>query len=58
MTLLNWTRTLSIPVYAAGVRTEFEARRLAELGVTGAQGPLYGSSWLTFDEVSALLGRS
>jgi diguanylate cyclase (GGDEF)-like protein/PAS domain S-box-containing protein len=58
VTLLNWTRTLSIPVYAAGVRTEFEARRLAELGVKGAQGPLYGSSWLTFDEVSALLGRS
>lgn len=57
VTLLSWTRTLDVPVYAAGVRTEFEARRLAELGVTGAQGPLYGSSWLTFDEVSALLGR-
>ncbi|WP_447004168.1 putative bifunctional diguanylate cyclase/phosphodiesterase [Saccharothrix isguenensis] len=58
VTLLRWTRTLGVPVYAAGVRTEFEARRLAELGVTGAQGPLYGSSWLTFDEVSAVLGRS
>lgn len=55
--LLTWTRTLGIPVYAAGVRTEFEARRLAELGVAGAQGPLYGP-WLTFDEVRGILGKS
>ncbi|WP_179118461.1 putative bifunctional diguanylate cyclase/phosphodiesterase [Saccharothrix sp. ALI-22-I] len=56
--LLTWARTLGIPLYAAGVRTGFEARRLVELGVTGAQGPLYGSSLLAFDEVSAILGKS
>ncbi|MFD0202019.1 MULTISPECIES: putative bifunctional diguanylate cyclase/phosphodiesterase [Saccharothrix] len=56
--LLTWSGTLGLPLYAAGVRTEFEARRLAELGVTGAQGPLFGSTLLTFDEVRAILGKS
>ncbi|MEU4444235.1 EAL domain-containing protein [Actinosynnema sp. NPDC050801] len=56
--LLTWTRTLGLPLYAAGVRTEFEARRLVELGVTGAQGPLFGSEPLSADEVAAILGKS
>ncbi|WP_461121438.1 putative bifunctional diguanylate cyclase/phosphodiesterase [Saccharothrix stipae] len=56
--LLTWTRTLGLPLYAAGVRTEFEARRLVELGVTGAQGPLFGSRLLSADEVAAILGKS
>ncbi|WP_158849870.1 putative bifunctional diguanylate cyclase/phosphodiesterase [Saccharothrix deserti] len=56
--LLTWARTLDITLYASGVRTEFEARRLVELGVTGAQGPLFGTSLLTFDEVAAILGKS
>ncbi|MEU4739403.1 EAL domain-containing protein [Actinosynnema sp. NPDC023658] len=56
--LLTWARSLGLPLYAAGVRTEAEARRLVELGVTGAQGPLFGSSLLTCDEVSAILGKS
>ncbi|MEV0680692.1 EAL domain-containing protein [Actinosynnema sp. NPDC050436] len=55
---LGWARGLGIPLYAAGVGTEFEARRLARLGVTGAQGPLFGTSPLTSDEVRALLGES
>jgi EAL domain-containing protein (putative c-di-GMP-specific phosphodiesterase class I) len=56
--LLTWSRTLGVPMSAAGVRTEFEARRLAELGVTGAQGPLFGSALLTADEVRGILGKS
>jgi diguanylate cyclase (GGDEF)-like protein/PAS domain S-box-containing protein len=56
--LLTWSRTLGVPLFAAGVRTEFEARRLAELGVTGAQGPLFGSALLTADEVRGILGKS
>ncbi|MEU6154215.1 EAL domain-containing protein [Actinosynnema sp. NPDC047251] len=56
--LLGWARTLDVPLYAAGVGTPFEARRLRELGVTGAQGPLFGASPLTADEVRGLLGKS
>ncbi|MEV8440973.1 EAL domain-containing protein [Actinosynnema sp. NPDC051121] len=56
--LLTWSRALGVPLFAAGVRTESEARRLAELGVTGAQGPLFGSALLTADEVRAILGKS
>ncbi|MEV1119672.1 EAL domain-containing protein [Actinosynnema sp. NPDC049800] len=56
--LLTWSRTLGLPLYAAGVRTEFEARRLVELGVTGAQGPLFGSALLTADDVRGILGKS
>ncbi|MFI9010051.1 putative bifunctional diguanylate cyclase/phosphodiesterase [Actinosynnema sp. NPDC053489] len=56
--LLTWSRTLGLPLYAAGVRTEVEARRLAELGVAGAQGPLFGTSLLTADEVHRILGKS
>ncbi|MFE9745248.1 putative bifunctional diguanylate cyclase/phosphodiesterase [Saccharothrix saharensis] len=56
--LLTWSRTVGLPLFAAGVRTEFEARRLAELGVTGAQGPLFGSALLTADEVRGILGKS
>ncbi len=56
--LLNWARTLRIPLYAAVVGTAFEARRLLELGVTGGQGPLFGVALLTADEVHGLLGKS
>ncbi|WP_433265063.1 putative bifunctional diguanylate cyclase/phosphodiesterase [Actinosynnema sp. CS-041913] len=56
--LLTWSRTLGIPLYAAGVGTAFEAGRLLELGVTGAQGPLFGKALLTADEVRRLLGKS
>ncbi|WP_367135537.1 putative bifunctional diguanylate cyclase/phosphodiesterase [Saccharothrix sp. HUAS TT1] len=55
--LFTWSRTLGLPLYASGVRTEVEARRLVELGVVGAQGPLYGPP-LSFDEVVAILGKS
>ncbi|MCE6998031.1 EAL domain-containing protein [Saccharothrix sp. S26] len=59
VTLLSWTRgTLGVPLFAAGVRTGAEARRLVELGVTGAQGPLFGSKLLTADEVRGILGKS
>ncbi|MBB5960280.1 diguanylate cyclase (GGDEF)-like protein/PAS domain S-box-containing protein [Saccharothrix tamanrassetensis] len=56
--LLGWARTLGLPLYAAGVGTAYEARRLAELGVTGAQGPLFGAGPLTADEVRRVLGRA
>ncbi len=56
--LLTWSRSLGLPLFAAGVRTEVEARRLVELGVTGAQGPLFGSALLTPDEVRGILGES
>ncbi|RKT72541.1 PAS domain S-box-containing protein/diguanylate cyclase (GGDEF)-like protein [Saccharothrix variisporea] len=56
--LLTWARTLGIPLYAAGVRTEFEARRLRELGVTGAQGPLFGTALWSADEVAEVLGKA
>ena len=55
---VTWSRTVGLPLFAAGVRTEFEARRLAELGVMGAQGPLFGSALLTADEVRGILGKS
>jgi len=56
--LLNWARTLDLPLYASGVGAGSEARRLAELGVVGAQGPLFGTALLAADEVDELLGRS
>ncbi|NUT46382.1 MAG: EAL domain-containing protein [Saccharothrix sp.] len=56
--LLTWSGTLGLPLYAAGVRSEHEARRLTELGVVGAQGPLFGPSLLTPDGVRAILGKS
>ncbi|MET9224775.1 EAL domain-containing protein [Lentzea sp. NPDC003310] len=52
--LLRWAAMLRLPLYADGVRTEGEASRLAELGVTGAQGPLFGHA-LSASEVSQLL---
>ncbi|MBW4716345.1 putative bifunctional diguanylate cyclase/phosphodiesterase [Saccharothrix obliqua] len=55
--LLTWTRTLGLPLYAAGVATRREADRLRELGVTGAQGPLFGPP-LTAEGVRAVLGKS
>lgn len=55
--MLTWAGSLGIPLHAAGVRTEVQERRLAELGVTGVQGPLFGEP-LSADEVAAILGRS
>ncbi|MEU5694140.1 EAL domain-containing protein [Actinosynnema sp. NPDC020468] len=55
LALLEWAATLGVARYAAGVRTETEADRLAALGVTAAQGPLFGDRLLTADEVTALL---
>jgi EAL domain-containing protein (putative c-di-GMP-specific phosphodiesterase class I) len=54
VTLLRWASILRLPLYADGVRTAAEAARLAELGVTGAQGPHFGST-LTAAQVSELL---
>ncbi|WP_053738372.1 EAL domain-containing protein [Nocardia sp. NRRL S-836] len=54
VTLLRWASILDVPLHADGVRTPFEAARLAELGVTGGQGPHLGPT-LTADEVSQLL---
>ncbi|NUT93247.1 MAG: EAL domain-containing protein, partial [Saccharothrix sp.] len=56
--LLTWVRTLGIPLYAAGVRTAYEAERLRGLGVTGAQGPLYGTALWSADEVAEVLGKA
>ncbi|MCG8925773.1 EAL domain-containing protein [Lentzea sp. CC55] len=52
--LLRWAAVLRLPLYADGVRTAGEAARLAELGVTGAQGPHFGPA-LSASEVSSLL---
>ncbi|WP_218920638.1 EAL domain-containing protein [Lentzea guizhouensis] len=54
VTLLRWASILRVPLYADGVRTQVEADRLAELGVTGGQGPHFGSV-LTAAEVTDLL---
>ncbi len=54
VTLLRWASILRLPLYADGVRTAAEAARLAELGVTGGQGPHFGST-LTAAQVSELL---
>ncbi|MFT7841382.1 EAL domain-containing protein [Saccharothrix sp. BKS2] len=55
--LLSWARTLGLPLHAAGVRTEDEVARLAGLGVSGVQGPLFGEP-LSADGVAAILGKS
>lgn len=52
--LLQWASILRVPLYAEDVRTPAEASRLAELGVTGAQGPHFGPPSTT-SEVSELL---
>lgn len=52
--LLRWASLLKLPLYAEDVRTAAEAARLAELGVTGAQGAHFGRT-LSAAEVSALL---
>ncbi|GHH46956.1 putative bifunctional diguanylate cyclase/phosphodiesterase [Lentzea cavernae] len=52
--LLRWASMLRLPLYADGVRTAVEESRLAELGVTGAQGPHFGPA-LSVSEVSELL---
>lgn len=52
--LLKWAAMLRLPLYADGVRTAAEAERLAELGVTGAQGPHFGPA-LSVAETAALL---
>ncbi|WP_434438986.1 putative bifunctional diguanylate cyclase/phosphodiesterase [Lentzea sp. E54] len=52
--LLTWASILGVPLFAEEVRSPAEASRLAELGVTGGQGPYFGLS-LPAAEVSALL---
>jgi diguanylate cyclase (GGDEF)-like protein/PAS domain S-box-containing protein len=52
--LLSWASNLRVPLYVEDVRTAAEATRLAELGVTGAQGPHFGPP-LVASEVSKLL---
>ncbi|WP_285744723.1 EAL domain-containing protein [Lentzea sp. NBRC 105346] len=52
--LLEWSKVLRVPRYAEDIRTETEARRLAELGVSGGQGPFFGPA-LTAAEVHDLL---
>jgi EAL domain-containing protein (putative c-di-GMP-specific phosphodiesterase class I) len=52
--LLEWSKVLRVPRFAAGVRSATEARRLAELGVSGGQGPYFGAT-LTADELHSLL---
>ncbi|MGM1062939.1 putative bifunctional diguanylate cyclase/phosphodiesterase [Saccharothrix sp. Mg75] len=56
--LLTWAASLGMPLYAAGVTSETVAARLAELGVTGVQGPLFGDGPLTAEDVTAILGKS
>ncbi|WP_170191946.1 putative bifunctional diguanylate cyclase/phosphodiesterase [Saccharothrix syringae] len=55
--LIGWVMSFGVPVHAADVRTEAEERRLAELGVTAVQGPLFGEP-LPADGVARILGKS
>ncbi|MFI9005893.1 diguanylate cyclase domain-containing protein [Actinosynnema sp. NPDC053489] len=56
--MLSWAvRNLDSDLFADDVRTESEARGLAGLGVTAAQGPYFGDP-LHPDDVSALLRRA
>jgi diguanylate cyclase (GGDEF)-like protein/PAS domain S-box-containing protein len=52
--LMKWSSVLRVPLMAEDVRSETEATRLAELGITCAQGPLFGPA-VSADEIRALL---
>jgi diguanylate cyclase (GGDEF)-like protein/PAS domain S-box-containing protein len=54
MALMRWASVLRVPLHAEDVRTETEALRLAELGITNAQGP-YFSDALTADEIRDMI---
>jgi diguanylate cyclase (GGDEF)-like protein/PAS domain S-box-containing protein len=54
--LVKWSRVLQVPLMADDVRSETEAARLAELGITSAQGPLFGPP-VSADEIRALLSE-
>ncbi|MEO6085458.1 MAG: EAL domain-containing protein, partial [Umezawaea sp.] len=56
MALMKWSGVLRVPLMADDVRSETEATRLAELGITCAQGPLFGLA-VSADEVRALLSE-
>jgi EAL domain-containing protein (putative c-di-GMP-specific phosphodiesterase class I) len=51
---MRWASVLRVPLHAEDVRTETEALRLAELGITNAQGP-YFSEAVTAEEIRAMI---
>jgi diguanylate cyclase (GGDEF)-like protein/PAS domain S-box-containing protein len=56
--LLTWAAdVLEVELLAEDVLTDTEARRLAELGVTGAQGPFFGET-VTAEEIHRRLSGS
>ncbi|MET1073368.1 MAG: EAL domain-containing protein [Umezawaea sp.] len=55
MALIRWSSVLRLPLLADDVRDETVALRLAELGVTHAQGPLFGDP-VDADAIRAMLG--
>jgi diguanylate cyclase (GGDEF)-like protein/PAS domain S-box-containing protein len=56
MALMKWSGVLRVPLMADDVRSETEATRLAELGISWAQGPHFGPA-VSADEVRALLSE-
>ncbi|MCS7481566.1 putative bifunctional diguanylate cyclase/phosphodiesterase [Umezawaea endophytica] len=56
MALVKWSGVLELPLMADGVRSETEAARLVELGITSAQGPLFGPP-MSAAEIRALLSE-
>ncbi|HWO61219.1 MAG TPA: EAL domain-containing protein [Umezawaea sp.] len=56
MALVKWSSVLGLPLMADDVRSETELAQLAELGITHAQGPLFGPP-KSADEIRALLSE-
>jgi diguanylate cyclase (GGDEF)-like protein/PAS domain S-box-containing protein len=56
LALVKWSSVLELPLMADDVRSETEATQLAELGITSAQGPLFGKP-MSADEIRALLSE-
>ncbi|HEX6341335.1 putative bifunctional diguanylate cyclase/phosphodiesterase [Umezawaea sp.] len=54
--LMKWAAVLRVPLMADDVRTETEATRLTELGISCAQGPFFGAP-VSADDIRALLGE-
>ncbi|MFD9735920.1 putative bifunctional diguanylate cyclase/phosphodiesterase [Umezawaea sp. NPDC059074] len=52
--LMKWSGILRMPLMAEGVRSETEAKRLAELGIRWAQGPHFGEA-VSADEIHTRL---
>ncbi|MBB4963297.1 putative bifunctional diguanylate cyclase/phosphodiesterase [Saccharothrix violaceirubra] len=57
-TLPDTARRAGLALHACGITTEDEAAALLDLGVTAAQGPLFGPGPLDADQVATILGES